>query len=238
MTHAHYHSSVVITVLRCITGCSCLTGLAVVSVVAEVSGATSQGESWLRLGTDPLEFGLVVCLLATVAVPALGDSCNMWQHSSLNYQPTYAGTFSATPYYYTLHCAIAAAIRTAAWGKMQSCQIWAIHSRFTLHFPANSNVFHKKLQSSLHTSQFRVKTNWKSSWEKWYVLFTLMIRIFLTFSKCYVMSAGCFEISSYADYLKTCESGPVFVKCLDLLNVTPQRYVNPKRTRCSWIRAS
>jgi len=77
MTHAHYHSSVVITVLRCITGCSCLTGLAVVSVVAEVSGATSQGESWLRLGTDPLEFGLVVCLLATVAVPALGDSCNM-----------------------------------------------------------------------------------------------------------------------------------------------------------------
>ena len=77
MTHAHYHSSVVITVLRCITGCSCLTDLAVVSVVAEVSGATSQGESWLRLGTDPLEFGLVVCLLVTVAVPALDDSCNM-----------------------------------------------------------------------------------------------------------------------------------------------------------------
>jgi len=42
-----------------------------------VSGATSQGESWLRLGTDPLEFSLVVCLLAMVAVPALGDSCNM-----------------------------------------------------------------------------------------------------------------------------------------------------------------
>lgn len=57
-----------------------------------------------------------------------------------------------------------------------------------------------------------------------------MIRIFLAFSKCYVMSAGCFEISSYADYLKTCEYGPVFVKCFSLLNVTSQRYVNPNRT--------
>jgi hypothetical protein len=208
MTHAHYHSSVVITVLRCITGCSCLTGLAVVSVVAEVSGATSQGESWLRLGTDPLE---LVCLLAMVAVPALGDSCNIWEHSSLNYQPTDADTSSETPYYYALHCAIAAAIRTVAWGKMQSCPIWAIHSRFTLHFPANGNVFHHKLHSSLYYSQFRVKTNWKNSWEKWHVLFTLMIRIFLTFSKHYVMSAGCFEISSYADYLNTCVS---LVLCL------------------------
>jgi hypothetical protein len=166
VTHAHYHSSVVITVLRCITGCSCLTGLAVVSVVAEVSGATSQGESWLRLGTDPLEFSLVVCLLATVAVPALGDSCNTWQQS-LNYQPTDADTFSAT-HYYALHCAIPAAIRTVAWGKMQSCPIWAIHSKFTLHFPANGNVFHHKLHSSLHSSQFRVKTNRKRSWEKWH----------------------------------------------------------------------
>lgn len=163
MTHEHYHSSVVITVLRCITGCSCLTGLAVVSVVTEVSGATSQGESWLRLGTDPLEFSLVVCLLAIVAVPALGDSCNMWQHSSLKYQPTDADTFSAT-HYYAIHCA-AAAVRTVAWGKMQCCPIWAIHSRFTLHFPANGNVFHKKLQSSLHPSQFGVKTKWKSGWE-------------------------------------------------------------------------
>jgi hypothetical protein len=105
---------------------------------------------------------LVVCLLATVAVPALGDSCNMWQHSSLNYQPTDADTFSAT-HYYAIHCA-AAAIRTVAWGKMQRCPISAIHSRFTLHFSANGNVFRQKLQSSQHSSQFRVKTNWKSSW--------------------------------------------------------------------------
>jgi hypothetical protein len=61
------------------------------------------------------------------------------------------------------------------------------------------------------------------------VLFTLMIRIFFIFSKFYVMSAGCFEISSYADYLKTCECGPVIVKCFSLLHVTSQRYVNPNR---------
>ena len=47
------------------------------------------------------------------------------------------------------------------------------------------------------------------------LLFTLMIRIFLIFSKCYVMSA------------------PVFVKCFSLLNATSQRYVKPNRTYSS-----
>jgi hypothetical protein len=50
--------------------------LVVVSVVAEVSGTTSHGESWFRLGMEPLEFNLEVCLLAAVALPACGDSCN------------------------------------------------------------------------------------------------------------------------------------------------------------------
>jgi len=40
------------------------------------------------------------------------------------------------------------------------------------------------------------------------------------------MPAGCFQISSNADYLKTCESGRVFVKCFSLLNVISQRYIN------------
>lgn len=64
------------TVLRCITGCSCFCDLVAVSVVVEVSEATSHGESWFKLGTEPLEFSLEVSLLAAVPLPACGDSCN------------------------------------------------------------------------------------------------------------------------------------------------------------------
>jgi hypothetical protein len=64
-----YHNSVVMTVLRCISG------FALVSSAAEVSGATSHGESWFRLGTEP-----EVCLLDAVALLAWADSCKTDTH--------------------------------------------------------------------------------------------------------------------------------------------------------------
>jgi hypothetical protein len=80
MISAH-HSSVVMTVFRCTTGCSSVTGFVVISVVAEVSGATSHGESWLRLGMEPLEFCLVGCVCTVAGAGELDDSCNTHQQS-------------------------------------------------------------------------------------------------------------------------------------------------------------
>jgi hypothetical protein len=57
------------TVLRCISG------FELISSVAEVSGGTSHGESWFRLGTEP-----EVCLLDAVALLAWADSCKTDTH--------------------------------------------------------------------------------------------------------------------------------------------------------------
>jgi hypothetical protein len=74
----------------------------------------------------------MVCLLGAVAVPASGESCNMWQHSPLKlaiYRGP--GTFSATPFHYTLHSATAAATGIVTLSNMQCSPICSyVHTPF------------------------------------------------------------------------------------------------------------